>query len=66
MIEGFSRLFQVNIYSYCHFSTYYTLIKNKIKFSLYIRKFRGIGCKVIYDKRPPVIDGENICAFPHI
>jgi hypothetical protein len=26
-----------------------TLIKNKIKFSSYIRKFRGIGCKVIYD-----------------
>jgi hypothetical protein len=25
-----------------------TLIKNKIKFSSYIRKFRGIGCKVIY------------------
>ncbi len=25
------------------------LIKNKIKFSSYIRKFRGIGCKVIYD-----------------
>jgi hypothetical protein len=23
--------------------------KNKIKFSSYIRKFRGIGCKVIYD-----------------
>jgi hypothetical protein len=26
-----------------------TLIKNKIKFSSYIMKFRGIGCKVIYD-----------------
>ncbi len=26
----------------------YTLIKNKIKFSSFIRKFRGIGCKVIY------------------
>ncbi len=25
------------------------LIKKKIKFSSYIRKFRGIGCKVIYD-----------------
>jgi hypothetical protein len=26
-----------------------TLIKNKIKFSLYIRKFRMEQCKVIYD-----------------
>ncbi len=26
-----------------------TLIKNKIKLSSFIRKFRGIGCKVIYD-----------------
>jgi hypothetical protein len=26
-----------------------TLIKNKTKFSSYNRKFRGIGCKVIYD-----------------
>jgi hypothetical protein len=26
-----------------------TLIKNKIKFSSNIRKFRGIRCKVIYD-----------------
>ncbi len=26
-----------------------SLIKKKIKFSSYIRKFRGIGCKVIYD-----------------
>jgi hypothetical protein len=25
----------------------YTLIKKKTKFSSYIRKFRGIGCKVI-------------------
>ncbi len=25
------------------------LIKKKRKFSSYIRKFRGIGCKVIYD-----------------
>ncbi len=25
-----------------------TLIKKKMKFSSYIRKFRGIGCKVIY------------------
>jgi hypothetical protein len=25
-----------------------TLIKKKIKFSSYIRKLRGIGCKVIY------------------
>jgi hypothetical protein len=25
------------------------LIKKKIKFASYIRKFRGIGCKVIYD-----------------
>jgi hypothetical protein len=29
--------------------TYSTLIKKKIKSSSYIRKFRGIGCKVIYD-----------------
>ncbi len=28
---------------------YSTLLKKKIKFSSYIRKFRGIGCKVIYD-----------------
>jgi hypothetical protein len=28
---------------------YSTLIKKKRKFSSYIRKFRGIGCKVIYD-----------------
>ncbi len=42
-----------------------TLIKKKRKFSSYIRKFRGIGCKVIYDKRPPDIWG-NICAFPLI
>jgi hypothetical protein len=26
-----------------------TLIKYKIKFSSYIRKFRGIGCKLMYD-----------------
>jgi len=26
-----------------------TLVKKKIKFSSYISKFRGIGCKVIYD-----------------
>ncbi len=25
------------------------IIKNKIKFSSYIRKLRGIECKVIYD-----------------
>jgi hypothetical protein len=25
------------------------LIKKKMKFSSYIRKFRGIGCKAIYD-----------------
>ncbi len=25
------------------------LIKKKIKFCSYIRKFRGIGCKVLYD-----------------
>jgi hypothetical protein len=40
--------------------------KNKIKFSLYIRKFGEIGWKVIYDYRPPHIYGENICAFSHI
>jgi hypothetical protein len=28
---------------------YCTLIKKKRKFSSYIRKFRGIGCKVIHD-----------------
>jgi hypothetical protein len=42
-----------------------TLIKKKIKFSSYIRKFIGIGCKVIYDERPPHI-WLNICAFPRI
>jgi hypothetical protein len=45
---------------------YNTLIKNKIKFSLYIRKFRGIGCNVIYDYNDLLINGINICAFPHI
>ncbi len=42
-----------------------TLIKNKIKFSSYIRKFRGMGCKVVYVKRPPHIWGKY-CAFPHV
>jgi hypothetical protein len=27
----------------------HSLIKNKIKFSSYVRKLRGIGCKVIND-----------------
>ncbi len=38
---------------------------DKIRFSSYIRKFRGIGCKIIIDQRPPHIWGK-ICAFPHI
>ncbi len=37
-----------------------TLIKKKIEFSSYM-----IGCKVIYDKRPPHI-WLNTFAFPHI
>jgi hypothetical protein len=43
-----------------------TLIKKKRKFSSYIRKFRGIRCKVIYDYNDLLIYGKNICAFPHI
>ncbi len=44
-----------------------TLIKNKRKFSSYIRKFRGIGCTVIlYMTNDLLTYGENICAFPHI
>jgi hypothetical protein len=37
-----------------------TLIKKEKKiFLIYsIRKFRGIGCKVIYDKRPPHVWGK--------
>jgi hypothetical protein len=42
-----------------------TLIKNKIKFSSYIRKFRRIGCKT-YMTNDLLIYGENICAFHHI
>jgi hypothetical protein len=42
-----------------------TLIKNKIKLSSYIRKFRRIGCKS-YITNNLLINGENICAFPHI
>ncbi len=30
-------------------SFYNALIKKKITFSSYLRKFRGIGCTVIYD-----------------
>jgi hypothetical protein len=40
-----------------------TLIKKKRKFSSY--KSRGLGCKVIYDLRPPRIWGK-MCAFPYI
>jgi hypothetical protein len=44
-----------------------TLIKNKIKFSSSIRKFRGIGCNAkSYMTNDLLINGENICAFPHI
>jgi hypothetical protein len=43
------------------------LIKKKILFSSYIRKFREIGCKVIYCMTNDLlIYGENICAFPYI
>ncbi len=37
-----------------------TLIKKKIKFLSYIRRLRGIGCKVIYDQRPSHIGGKNL------
>ncbi len=30
--------------------------KNKRKFSSYIRKFRGIGCKVIYSMTNELVD----------
>jgi hypothetical protein len=47
------------------------LIKNKIKFSSYIRKFRGIGCKVMTNVL--LIYGEKFAHFliyyealPHI
>jgi hypothetical protein len=40
---GFAKAAQG--YSTC---IYPTLIKKKGKFSSYIRKFRGIGCKVVY------------------
>ena len=44
-----------------------TLIKKKRKFSSYIRKFRGIGCNAkSYMTYDLLINGENICAFPHI
>jgi hypothetical protein len=41
---------------------------DKKEFSSYIRKFREIGCKVIYEYmiNDLLIYGENICAFPHI
>jgi hypothetical protein len=42
-----------------------TVIKRKIKFSSYIRKFRGIRSKVIYDYNDLLMYGEN-CAYPHI
>jgi hypothetical protein len=43
------------------------LIKNKIKLSSYIRKFGGIGCKVIYSIANKLLTyDENICAFPYI
>jgi hypothetical protein len=36
-----------------------SLIKKKKKFSLYIRKFDGIGRKVIYEERLPNILGNS-------
>ncbi len=39
--------------------------KKKIKFSSYITKFKGIGCKSMCDQRHPHIWGK-IWAFPHI
>jgi hypothetical protein len=43
-----------------------TLIRKKIKFSSYIRKFRGIGCNAkSYLTNDLLINGENICALPH-
>ncbi len=50
----------------CQRSHLFLLIKNKIKFSSYIRKFRGIGCKVIYDKRPPHIWWKYLCISSYI
>jgi hypothetical protein len=46
---------------------YYNLVRVNVIFSSYIRKFRGIWCKVIYDQRPPhsYVYGENNCAFSH-
>jgi hypothetical protein len=44
-LEDFSRFLD----KYADADTDITLIKKEIKFSSYIRKFRGIGCKVIYD-----------------
>ncbi len=46
-----------------HLKTSSTLIKKKIKFSLYLMKFKRSCCKVIYDWRPPHI-WVNMCAFP--
>ncbi len=43
-----------------------TLIRKKIKLSSYIRKFRGIGCKVIYDLRPPHIWWKYLCISSYI
>ncbi len=43
-----------------------TLIKKKIKLSWYVRKFRGIGCKVIYDYRPPHIWWKYLCITSYI
>jgi hypothetical protein len=54
---------QVTVSS-AHFSC--TLIKKKIKFSSYMRKFGGIGWKLIYDYNDLLIFGESICAFRHM
>ncbi len=43
-----------------------SLIKKKIKFSSYIRKFRGIGCEVIYVINDLLMMETCICAFPHV
>jgi hypothetical protein len=47
--KNFRRLLETEICGWiCPVNRKYTtLIKNKIKFPQYIRKFRGIGCKVI-------------------
>jgi hypothetical protein len=60
----FHKLLKVSLTTYDHDILYTD--KKEIKFSSFIRKFRGIGCKVIYDYNGLLIFGENNCAFPQI